>query len=120
MKLSNLKIVYKVVMLLLALGAVSVFAAMFSSTKLINLDDTYSDLTDNDYPALVALARANRFVSATMSASWAVVAFPDQESITDAQKTFKASLEGFEKQMDLATAKKPEAKADYDAIRKRW
>ena len=120
MKISNIKIVYKVVALLLALGTVSIFAAVFSSSKLLTLDTTYSEMTDNDYPSLVATARANRFISHSMSASFAVVAFPDEESIKDAQKMFAQSVDGANKQLDIAAEKAPAKAETFAAFRKEW
>lgn len=120
MNLSNIKIVYKVVMLLVALGAVSIFAAVFSSNKLITLDHTYSGVTDNQYPALVAMARLNRFASTALSATLSVVAFTDDASMNEGKRAFDDALAGFEKQYDIAISKMPNSKQDYDHLHQRW
>ncbi len=120
MKLSNIKIVYKVVILLLALGAVSVFAAVFSSNKLLWLDATYSELTTQDYPALVSMARANRNISHAARSAFAVVAYSDQESIDNAKGNYENALKRFNEELDTAVAKRPGKKERYESIRSSW
>ena len=120
MKLSNLKIVYKVVGLLLALGAVSIFAAVFSSSKLMTLDATYTDLTDNDYQALVALARANRNITGAAGSTYAVVAFADQASMEDARKLYEGAKGRIDSELDVAISKIPEQKQAYEGLRAQW
>ena len=120
MKFSNMKIVYKVVALLAALGMVSIFAAVFSTSKLTTLDQTYSDLTDNDYPSLVAIARTNRFISAAVGAAFEVVAFPDEKSIAASKQSYLAADAGAVAQFDMAISKRPESAAALQKLKDEW
>jgi methyl-accepting chemotaxis protein len=120
MKLSNIKIVYKVVGLLVALGCVTVFAAIFSTAKLNELDATYSDLAGNDYPALVALARANRHVTMGVRSAFAAVTYEDDESILDAKANFERSSKRLGEEIDIVRAKTPEVAPFLDEVTKEW
>ena len=120
MKFSNIKIVYKVVALLAALGAVSIFAAVFSTSKLTTLDQTYSDLTDNDYPSLVAVAHTNRFISSALGAAFEVVAFPDEKSIAASKQTYLAADAAAVAQFDIAISKRPESAAALQKLKDEW
>ena len=120
MKLSNIKIVYKVTGLLIALGCVTVFTAMFSTAKLNELDAVYTDLAGNDYPALVSLARANRHVTMAVRSAFAAVAYADDESILDAKTNFERSGKHFAEEIAIARTKTPEVAPYYDQISNDW
>ena len=120
MKLSNIKIVYKVVALLVALGAVSIFAAIFSTAKLRALNATYSDLADNDYQSLVAISRANRFISSTMGSAFEVIAFPDEKSIAVSKAAFLVADAKAGEQFEIAITKRPEGADDVRKLEARW
>jgi methyl-accepting chemotaxis protein len=120
MQFSNIKIVYKVVALLAALGAVSIFAAVFSTSKLSSTDAIYTDLTDNDYPSLVAIARANRFMSSAVGAAFEVVAFPDEASISTSKAAFASAHKTAVEQFDHAIASRPENAAPLRKLEADW
>ena len=120
MRFSNIKIVFKVVALLAALGAVSIFAAVFATSKLSNLDTTYSDLTEHDYPSLVAVARANRFMSAAAGAAFEVVAFPDEKSIMASKAAYLAAQATAVEQLDIAITSRPESAEALQKLRAEW
>jgi methyl-accepting chemotaxis protein len=120
MKLSNVKIVYKVLLLLLALGGVSIFAAVFATSKLSSLDAAYSELTDADYPSLIAITRANHSVSQSSAATYAVIAFPDEASIQNARAMFDTYKAKVITHLDDAIAKRPERAASLKVFETRW
>ncbi len=100
--LGNIKIVYKIIALLVALGSVSVFAAIFSSSKMSSIDQTYTRISDNDYPALVEMARGSQNLATMVAAAYRAVAHTDQATILDSLKLFDEQLSRFKYRLDKA------------------
>lgn len=105
--LGNIKIVYKVVALLVALGSVSVFAAIFSSSKMSSIDHTYTRISDHDYPALVDLARGSRNLATMLAAAYRAVAHTDQDTISESVKLFEEQKERFKSRLSKAQETDP-------------
>lgn len=120
MKLNNIPILYKVLGLLIALGVVSIFATVFSSDKLIELDEKYSNLTDDDFPALIAIARSNRAIAQASGAAYATVAFTDAASMEGATKVFADFNSRVTAQLETAIARRPASAERYSDFKARW
>ncbi len=116
MKFSNLKIVSKVLILLVALGTVSIFSAVFGGAKLIKVDETYSKISDESYPALVNLTRANRFISGITLGAFATITYDDAESTTLAQAVFDGAVKNYESEIAMAKATNPLRAAKYKEV----
>lgn len=120
MKLTNLKIVYKVLVLLAALGGVSIFATVFTTSKLSGLDATYSKIATQDYPGLVALSRANRFLSATSSGMFRAIAYTDHTMMQESAADVSESMTSFAKLVGMAKQIDPASAAEYLAFEKEF
>lgn len=109
MRLSNIKILYKVLLLLSSLGIVAVFAAWFSTTRMHALSETYGRIAEHQYPSLVAMARANRYASASMNGVFRAIAYNDQSIVDEAVKSVTESRRHFHEQMIIAATAQPDA-----------
>ncbi|MGU3492563.1 methyl-accepting chemotaxis protein [Xanthobacteraceae bacterium A53D] len=68
MTLNNLAMIWKISILLLAVGAVSIGGGIYASNGLRSIDRGYSELIDGPLKATVEMARSNRFLVATIAA----------------------------------------------------
>lgn len=102
MNFNNIKLVYKISTLLAALASVSVFAAVFSSSRLSSLDDEYSTLADKQYPGLVYVARANRSLAEMNTQLYRAAGSTDPAEIADAKSAYEASQTSFKDQLQQA------------------
>lgn len=107
MKLSNLKIVYKVLGLLLALGGVAVFAALFSTSRMSSIETTYFRISEHHYPALVELARASRNFETMMGATYRAIAHTDENTIAESTDLFASEAENFKIRIEKAEELEP-------------
>jgi hypothetical protein len=118
MKFSNWKIVSKVIALLLMLGAVSVFAALFGGSKISEVDETYTKIADQSYPGLLALARANRFISGVALGAFSAISFDDDEGTKFAITVFDNAVKNYQAGISTAKSRDPERAAIYDDVDK--
>ncbi|MDO9382630.1 MAG: HAMP domain-containing protein, partial [Hyphomicrobiaceae bacterium] len=116
MKLGNIKILYKVMILLAAMGGVAVFAALFSTSRMATMEATYSKLADNDYPALVHLARANRHLTLSVANLFRSIAYTDDRLTREAIDRSKVAMAEFKKRLTEMQTLDPTNVASYHDI----
>lgn len=117
MKLSNLKIIYKVLMLLAALGGIAIFAALFATTRMSQIDTTYSHISDQSYPALVELTYAGRNVQSMISSMYRGAAYTDDTMTAAAKAQFDDQRAKTEKRFQNLLELDPAHAAEYEALR---
>lgn len=93
---NNLKMIWKVSVLLVLLGAVSIGGAAYSGRQMIEIDRLYNTLIEGPQASTLALARATRF-----SASIAESVYDLITASTDAQNTQALAAIDTRRQMTL-------------------
>jgi len=117
MKLSNLKIIYKILMLLAALGGIGIFTAFFATSRMSQIDATYSHLADESYPALVELTSAGRNIAGMVGSMYRVIAHSDDNTVADAKSHFEALRGTVENQLQSLAKINPARAAEYESLR---
>lgn len=118
MKFSNVKIVYKVVVLLLALGGVAAFAALFASSRMQSVDVLYSKIAESQYPALVQQTRANRSMAEMAINLYRAAAYDNSKQVRDAIADYGRARDRFFEAMKMATELDPGNAEKYSDISK--
>ncbi|NVN87031.1 MAG: methyl-accepting chemotaxis protein [Rhodopseudomonas sp.] len=114
MKISNVKILYKILACFFLLSIVVGCGVWYSASKMEAIDRLYSDMLEKDVQGLKAGMRANQRVYNFGRLSWRIIAESD---IADMQKTSQEIAENYKEFVDyIATAKKllPAYAADFD------
>jgi methyl-accepting chemotaxis protein len=74
--LARIKIPVKIMGLLLMLGLITLSVSFYGSRALVNADSAYETLVDKKLPITTKLARASRYVTQMLYASYRVMAYP--------------------------------------------
>ena len=113
MSFKNWPMIWKVVSLLLLLGGVSLAGAYYATSKLLDVDQTYSDLLDHDASAITKLARAVRFVRTYEAGIYRNIVATTDEGNRAAVEMQAEALKGGQEQVAMAIKLLP---ADASAI----
>src|SRR5450631_1556478 len=115
-KLTDLKILPKILMLLSLLALVSLGATLFATGKMRYIDDTYGDLIDGPGRANLAIARANRNLVYLNRSIYRLITEVTEERSQSATKEINDSKEFFNKQIKAAVAAMPSKAAEITQI----
>ena len=96
MSFNNIAVTWKIVSLLLILGAVSISGAYYGTAQLFWLDSVYKRLLDDDAMASLKLARAARNVAQFSSAIYQSAVVTNPEGIEAARKSQGLAQKEFE------------------------
>ncbi len=81
----NLPLIWKVSLLLVVLGIVSLASALYSSSSMMRVDRTYSDLINSEAKAQVLLERANRHLTDELAGIYLTIAAGDDATVAQAK-----------------------------------
>ncbi len=94
--LNNLKIVWKIGLIVLVLGAASILSVGFAAFKMSQIDVAYSDVVDRVEVATASMARGSRNIESYVSLVYQLVSEPSAEESsrllrrnTEEQKMFE-------------------------------
>ncbi len=114
MSLADWSLMTKVAGLLGCLGVGALAGAGFSAYQMTAIDQSYSELNDQEGTATVLAARANRNLSDIMLSIYWNAASTSEADNAAAEKKRTAALASFEKNLAGAAAALPDRKADFD------
>jgi signal transduction histidine kinase/DNA-binding NarL/FixJ family response regulator len=112
----NLKILPKILLLLGLLALVSLGAAVFATSKMRYIDDTYGDLIDGPGLANLAIARANRNLVYVNRSIYRLITETTGERDEAATKEIADNSEFFSKQIRVAIAAMPSKENEIKQI----
>ncbi|AQR73587.1 methyl-accepting chemotaxis protein [Sphingomonas sp. LM7] len=116
--LARIKIPVKIMGLLLMLGVITLSVAFYGSRALVGADAAYEQLVDKRLPITTKLARANRFVTQMLYASYRVMAYPGgSASGRVAAEQERQSYDNAVKVLEEIAQIDPEMKAEVDSYR---
>src|SRR5450631_2340979 len=115
-KLTDLKILPKILMLLSLLALVSLGATLFATGKMRYIDDTYGDLIDGPGRANLAIARANRNLVYLNRSIYRLITEVTEDRSQSATKEINDSREFFNKQIKTAVGAMPSKEAEIGQI----
>lgn len=118
LKLDDLKITTKVLLVMALLGSVSVGLLMFSTSKLAAIDSSYAQLVDHHSPALVRSVRESRMVNELGYAGYrAMVNDGASAEFAAAAAAVASSSAASLRLLDEARVLMPENAAAYDGFK---
>ena len=117
----NMKISAKILAVITLLSCVTVMVIALSALQLRSLSESYADIIEHDYPAILAGARANRSLKEMGYAAYRAIAYDGKSAEAKAadeaeQTSFKAGL----KFLDDAIKADPENKPAYEGFKRRF
>ena len=117
---ANLSMSWKVMCLLIVLGLANVGSALFSASRMLSIDATYSALIDGPEKTSVAAARANRQLQATIAAIYQNVASTSADANKKAVEARKEAETAFDKMIAEAIKGDPSQNAELSRIATRF
>ncbi len=114
MKISNVKILYKVLACFVMLSVVVGFGLWFATSKMAEIDSIYSEMLEKDVQGMKANLRANQRVFNLGRLSWRIIA---ETELTDMQRTSQevaANTRDFNDQIAKAKNRLPAFASDFD------
>ena len=119
MSFKNLSIILKIVSLLILLGALASFSAVYSGMKMHTIDAVYNTLLDHDSRAVQSLSRANRSLSEVTIGILEDIISTTEEGNNKALAHQKSALDSAKRFFGEAMAFAPERAEDIRAIQER-
>jgi methyl-accepting chemotaxis protein len=130
MKISDVKILYKILSCFLLLGIVVAAATWYATSRMSAIDGTYSRIIDKDVAGAIAVTRASRSFLSFRLSTWQVIAVTSPqgmkaavEAANGAQQRFLAALEetkkfspSFERRLNEIQQKFASLLPEYQAI----
>ena len=119
MKISDVKILYKILACFALLVVVVGGAVWFATSRMSTIDQTYSNIIEKDAMGAISMVRANRALTAFRLANWQIVA---QTKMEDMKKSAAAKVENekrFFNFLDEAKGQLPRFGAQIAEIRQR-
>ncbi|MET3725928.1 methyl-accepting chemotaxis protein [Sphingomonas trueperi] len=115
---ANLKIQLKIILLLAALGLVTLGVAWYGGSAIKQADDSYSEIVGETMPDTVKLVRANRVTIEMIYAGYKVMAYDGASSTARAAADQeRASFEKVSKYFDEVIKAEPEQAAAISPLR---
>ncbi|MGO3927828.1 methyl-accepting chemotaxis protein [Rhodopseudomonas pseudopalustris] len=114
MKISNVKILYKVLACFVMLSVVVGFGLWFATSKMTEIDSIYSEMLEKDVQGMKANLRANQRVFNLGRLVWRIIA---ETEIADMQRTSQevaANTRDFNDQIAKAKSRLPAFASDFD------
>ncbi|RJF76222.1 methyl-accepting chemotaxis protein [Rhodopseudomonas palustris] len=118
MKLSNIKILYKILACFVLLSLVVGFGLWFSAAKMDEIDRTYAAMLENDVQGMKANFRANARVYNLGRLSWRVIAETDPAEMQKVGAEVATNQREFNDFIALAKRALPAYAADFEQIGK--
>jgi methyl-accepting chemotaxis protein len=115
-KFANLRILWKILLLLGLLASVSLGATVFATSKMRYIDDTYGDLLDGPVKANLAIARANRNLVYINRSIYRLITESDAARNEEATKEINDTSEFFRRQVKAAITAMPSKQAEIKQI----
>jgi methyl-accepting chemotaxis protein len=117
MKISNMKILYKILSCFALLGLVVGGAIWFATSKLKAIDNIYSEIIGDDVRALVAGLQVNQRAYNFARLSWRILAEPNFTEIKKLSEEIAANQKEIGLLIDEAKKHAPRLVARYDQVR---
>lgn len=116
MTLTNLSLMTKVALLIVAAGLVAIIGSLYASWQFNGISQSYSALLANDAKAPVLLTRGNRNLSDVMVSLFKNAAATTEKDNADAVAARDKAFSGFSDYLTQAKAYAPSFGTDIDAI----
>jgi methyl-accepting chemotaxis protein len=123
MKISDVKILYKILACFALLVAVVIGAVWFATSRMSAMDDAYTKILENDVRGAISMVRANRAFTAFRLAGWQIVAETKEEDMKKAavskaenEKRFFEFLNDARGQLPRSAAQIADIKQQVEAI----
>jgi methyl-accepting chemotaxis protein len=115
--MKNVPIIGKFLTIIAVFGAFAIGVAVYSSSQIRKIDDSYTKLMDHETMAAMHLARASRALQATGGAiaDLMIANTPQDDQIAKAR--FDEAREKFGKLMDSAAAALPASAEDFQSLK---
>ena len=117
MSFNHIPMLGKVLLLLAALGLVSVGAAVYATTQMRVIERTYVAIIAGPEEATLNLARANRYAMTIRSSIYRKTTAPTDGEIAKAQQELGAAEDKFEGYLTAAEKALPKKAADIELLR---
>ncbi|TDT90425.1 methyl-accepting chemotaxis protein [Azorhizobium sp. AG788] len=114
----NISISWKISVLLLMLGLVSLAGSLFSSHSITKIDGTYSDLLDGPARAVVNIARANRSMIEEIASTYKTIAATNEEEVAVGKRTQATNFKNFEDRITKAAGEYPAIASSLDEFKR--
>ncbi|MBH0238603.1 methyl-accepting chemotaxis protein [Methylobrevis albus] len=115
MRFQDIKIAYKIAAVVLLMGAVSVFSAVYGGDKMIEVDTANTAVMNGEYTAALEIARANQRVYRLGDVAYRSFSRNEPDQIREILKRFADVRGEFVERLDTAVAADPELAATRDS-----
>ncbi|MFC5069066.1 methyl-accepting chemotaxis protein [Flaviflagellibacter deserti] len=115
MKFTNLKLVYKVMCVLIAMAGVAIFGVVFSDKKISEVETTYMELVEHTSPTLVAMTRLNLRLVILSSGMYETFAFHGEDAKSARDEVKKARKE-YQEQVSQLQKLDPDDSTIYESF----
>lgn len=117
MSFKNVSLTWKVLSLLLLLGVASLIGGYYATTKLLDVDELYSRLLDQEEDSAVKLARAGRMIVSYQSGIYQNIVAMTEAANKTAVALQEASLRDAEDQFVWVRDRLPDRVVEIDGFR---
>ncbi len=117
---NNVPILGKILLLLSALGLVSVGAVIFASSQVAMIGDSYDHIVTGPARATVAMARSGKQATWTSRSILKLIIATDEAKRTKALADIKQGETSFAKEISTAEAKMPEKAAELEGFKRAY
>ena len=114
MKISNVKILYKVLACFVMLSVVVGFGLWFATSKMAEIDSVYSEMLEKDVQGMKANLRANQRVFNLGRLSWRIIAETEMADMQRTSQEVAANTRDFLDQIAKAKNRLPVFAAEFD------
>ena len=114
MKISNVKILYKVLACFVMLSVVVGFGLWFATSKMAEIDSIYSEMLEKDVQGMKANLRANQRVFNLGRLSWRIIAETEMADMQRTSQEVAANTRDFNDQIAKAKNRLPAFASDFD------
>ncbi|WP_029011566.1 methyl-accepting chemotaxis protein [Niveispirillum irakense] len=120
MALSRFSISARILGIIALMALLTLFAAIFATQRLMTVDDSYSDLLNNDVAATIELARANRAITAVGRQTYKLIAQTDQSRMQAAVENVSRNQEAIFTAYTKIIQEAPEHSQDIAQLRSQF
>ncbi len=113
---NNLNMIWKIVCLLLVLGAVSIGGAIFAVQTMESIDTRYSELIDGPDAAQIRIARSARLAAQASIAIYRNIVAASEADSASANAAFETAVGGLRQQLAEAARLVPDFAADIQGM----
>ena len=117
MALSRFSISARILGIIILMALLTLFAAIFATQRLVKVNDSYSNLLNNDVAATIELARANRAITAVGRQTYKLIAQTDESRMQAAIENVSRNQEAIFTAYTKIAKETPEHSQDIGKLR---